>query len=45
MKHASRMGSASMPMKPGMALRRVDRHTRVAASFQCDAKTNYVYVY
>ncbi len=33
-KHGSRVGSASMSMTPDMALRRVDRRTRVAASFQ-----------
>ena len=37
-KHALLMGSASMPMKPGMALRRDGRRTWVAASLQCDAK-------
>jgi hypothetical protein len=34
LKHGSGVGSASMPMKPGMALRRVDRRTREAAVFQ-----------
>jgi len=35
LKHGSGMGSASMPIKPGMALRRVVRRTQVTASFQC----------
>jgi hypothetical protein len=33
-KLVSRMGSASMPMKLGMALRRADRRTREVTSFK-----------